>query len=261
MRTLLLLTLALPLSAFGAGRGKQKADDAPTPYSDQQDEDDRNRRELPSHSEPTRERPEETEVEQQDREISLASQDDPNIGLSGEVIAGAMLLESSRGQGVQPQFMGGLRFTWEWSRTLLTDEFWREVFFLDLAWFATSDDAAANWSQNIGTTGKDGVRDNAHFHYFTLAQALAWPIGKTPLAVFAQGGIGFGYQTSTVMAQSMANTISASRFVVQYGGGLRFRIGVTADDKIRVSFRIELTRFRRGYMDDTLVGGSLGITF
>jgi hypothetical protein len=265
MRSLLVFALAIAFSApaFAAGRGKpkQKTEDAPTPYSDQQDEEERDRRDLPDRSEATRERPHETDVEREDREISLSGQDDPNIGLSFEAIAGAMLLESSRGQGVQPQFMGGLRFTWEWSRTLLTDEFWREVFFLDLAWFATSDDATASWSDNIGTTSPDGVRDNAHFHYFTVAQAFAIPLGKTPLAVYAQGGLGFGYQTSTVMAQGMANTISAARFLVQYGAGLRFRIGMTSDDKLRLSFRIELTRFRRGYMDDTLVGGSLGLTF
>jgi hypothetical protein len=259
MRTLLVLLLVVPLAAH-AQRKKSTRDDAPTPYSEQEDEDDRNKRDLPDHSEPTRERHEETQVEQDDRMVSLASSDDPNIGLSGEIVMGAMLMQASRG-GVQPQFGWGLRFTWEWSRTLLTDEFWREVFFADVMWVWTADAWSGDSGQFIGTTGGNGVYDKANFHYFLLAPAVAWPIGKTPLAVSGQIGLGFGYQTSTVNVESVQNTISASRFVLQYGAGVRFRIGVVPDNKIRVSFRLELTRFRRGYMDDTLVGGSIGITF
>ena len=31
--------------------------------------------------------------------------------------------------------------------------------------------------------------------------------------------------------------------------------------QVRISFRIEVTRFRRSYMDDTFIGGSAGVTF
>jgi hypothetical protein len=30
---------------------------------------------------------------------------------------------------------------------------------------------------------------------------------------------------------------------------------------LRLSFRVELTRFRRGYMDDLLLAGSVGVDF
>jgi hypothetical protein len=263
MRALLVFMLVVPLAAFAAGKKKVKTqtDDTPAPYSEQSDEDDRNQRELPDKSEPTKERPEEQQVEQDDRMISLASQDDPNVGLSGELLLGTMLLESQRGSGVQPQFMIGLRFTWEWSRTLLTDEFWREVFFVDVAYFATRDDWSGSSSQIFGTSGPYGVLDKAQFHYFTLAPAVGWPFKKVPLTIYAQAGIGFGYQSSTVYVEQVANTISASRLLIQYGGGIRLRIGLTSDDKIRLAIRLELTRFRRGYMDDTFVGGGLGVVF
>ncbi len=64
--------------------------------------------------------------------------------------------------------------------------------------------------------------------------------------------------------------MAATRLVIQYGGGLRFRVPIFSDAYIqehsstevpRVSFRLEFTRLRRGYMDDTFIGGSLGMTF
>lgn len=252
VRALLVMALVCSTAAFA----QRKKEDAPIPYDDQSDDDDDRRRDLPKRSEGARERAEETEVEREDREKSLASEDDPNIGLSAEVLLGAMLLDSSRGQGVEPLFMGGLRFTWEWSRTLLFDELWREIFFADVTWFASSSRGPGGFG---GTTE---IYDSVNYHYFTIAQGFALPLGKTPLAVYAQAGIGFGYQTSSIYIQGgEPTTVSAARLVAQYGAGLRGRIGLTANDSVRLSFRLEVTRFRRAYMDDTLVGGSLGITF
>lgn len=252
MRNLLVVCLFLAASlAAAAGRSK-KDDDAPIPYDTEESDDDK-RRDLPKRSEEAPTLREETEVEQQDREISLASYDDPNIGLSGEVLLGAMLLESTRGAGggVEPIGMGGLRFTWEWSRTLLSDEFWREVFFADVTWAM---------SQTGG--GSNEIKDAIAFHYFTLAQAFAFPLGKTPFAAYAEAGIGFNYQTSALSVQGADPvTVSVARLLAQYGFGIRARVGLNPSNSVRLSFRIEVTRFRRGYMDDTLIGGSLGVTF
>jgi hypothetical protein len=256
--------LLIALFASTTALAQRKKEDQPESYSDQEEEE---KRDLPSRSEPSRERREETEVEERDREISLAASDDPNIGLSGEIVAGLFLLESSRGQGVEPLAIGGLRFTWEWSRTLLRDEFWREVFFADLTWVATSLRGSGPM------TGTNEVYDNTNYHYFTLTQGFAFPFGKTPLAAFVSSGIGIGFQTSTLYVQQVETNIAATRFVFQYGGGLRFRVALThgssaseeeharPDGWMRLSFRLELTRFRRGYMDDTLIGGSMGLTF
>lgn len=49
--------------------------------------------------------------------------------------------------------------------------------------------------------------------------------------------------------------------LLQYGLGLRGAPRLGPDGPFRISFRLELTRFRRGYMDDTFVGGSVGVAF
>ncbi len=262
MRTLLILALVASSAAYA----QKKRDDAPLPYDDQggNDDDDR-RRDLPKRSDESRDRPSETDIEREDREISLAGEDDPNIGISAEVILGANLLDSSRGQGIEPLFMGGIRVTWEWSRTLLSDEFWREVFFADVAWFGSSSSGPGGFG---GTTD---IFDSVNYHHFTLSEAFALPLGKTPLAAFVAAGIGFSYQTSAIYVMGADPTsISAVRFLLQYGGGIRARIHFISQEQYQkegyqgfpcLSFRFEVTRFRRAYMDDTFIGVSAGVTF
>ncbi|MBK7860308.1 MAG: hypothetical protein IPJ65_17200 [Archangiaceae bacterium] len=259
-RTLLVLALVGSTAAWA----QRKKDDAPLPY-DEQGEDDDKRRDLPRRSDATSEPAPEPDVESKGRRRSLASLDDPNIGLSLEVVGAALLLDSSRGQTVEGLGLGGIRVTWEWSRTFLTDEFWREIFFLDLTWFASRSSGPGGFG---GTTE---IFDSVNYHYFTLAPAFAFPLGKTPLAVYGQVGGGVNYQTSSIFVQSQDSTnISAVRFVLQYGLGLRARIHFISEESFRengytgipcLSVRLELTRFRRAYMDDTVIGGSVGITF
>ena len=261
MKRLLVMLMVVSTAAWA----QRRKEDAPIPYDDQADDDDDRRRDLPSRSEEARERAEETQVERDDREVSLASDDDPNIGLSAEVVLGAVLLDSSRAQGVEPLFMGGIRITWEWARTFLTDEFWRELFFVDVTWFGAS---------SRGPGGFGGTRDlydSTNYHNFTLAQGFALPLGKTPLAFYAQAGVGFSYQTSSIYIMGGDPTsIAGARLLAQYGLGLRARIPLVSEERFRaegyqgipcISFRLEVTRLRRAYMDDTFIGGSAGITF
>ena len=244
------VAVALPALAQRGGRAKvEDDDDKIVPYADQEDDDDR-RRELPRKSDPTPYVREETEVEKKDREESLTHLDDPNIGLAIEAIAAVMLLDSARGAVGEPRFLGGARFTWEFSR-LIPDEFVREMFFLDVMYAHTQ-----------MTEGTESIKVTTAYHYFALAPALAIPFGaKSPVAFFIQGGIGFNVQPIVVSTQGDPITLAGSKFLVQYGGGFRFRPALSAEEKVRLSFRIEFTRFRRGYMDDTLIGGSLGLSF
>ena len=247
--------LALFASSLVHAQRKTKQesdDDAPIPYSDDNRDDDE-KRNLPRRSEPTGERPDETEVEQLDRERSRANEDDPSIGISFEVLVGAMLLESSRAGGVQPSFSGGGRFTWEWTRSLLSDEFTRELGFVDLSyWYAGEGD------------GTKEVYGHTDFHYFTLAPAIAYPFGKTPFSVYGQLGIGFNFSPSSITIDNTTTHLSGTKFLFQYGLGIRARplvVNFKNGGAMRISFRFELTRFRRGYMDDTMLGGSIGVTF
>lgn len=256
-KAVVLLALFASSLAFAQRKSKQEQDDdAPIPYSDDNkgsDEDER--RKLPNKSEPTGELREETEVEQMDRERSRANEDDPTIGIGLEGVMGAMLLDSPKAGGVQPLFAGGVRFTWEFTRTLSSDEFIKELGFVDVLYEYTS------WAD-----GTKEVHGNTAFHYFTLAPAIALPLGKSPFSAYAQVGVGFNYNPSSITIDDTTTNLNGSKFLLQYGIGLRARpLVIAPNDKsnfsMRISFRFELTRFRRGYMDDTMVGGSVGLTF
>ena len=84
------------------------------------------------------------------------------------------------------------------------------------------------------------------------------------MAAFAQLGLGFNYTYSVLTVEGNQTTLSGVKFLFQYGLGLRFRpaiVTINGKDVLRLSFRIEVTRFLRGYMSDTFLGGSLGLTF
>jgi hypothetical protein len=251
--TALFMALLLAIPAFAAAPRKPKVeedDDKPIPYSEQEEDDDR-RRDLPRKSDATPSVREETEIEKKDREETLTHLDDPNIGLAVELVAGVMLLDASRGVVGEARFLGGARFTWEFAR-LIPDEFVREMFFLDVMYAYTEQ-----------TEGTEAIWVNTNYHYVAIAPALALPFGaKSPAAFFIQGGFGFNVQPIVVSSQADQQTMLAgTKFLFQYGGGFRFRPALVSDEKVRLSFRIEFTRFRRGYMDDTFLGGSMGLSF
>jgi hypothetical protein len=241
----MLLAAGLAVPAWA----QRDRDNEAIPYSEQVEDEDR-RRELPRKSEATPYLREETEVEQKDREESLTHEDDPNVGVAIELVAGVMLLDASRGVVGEARFLGGGRFTWEYGR-LIPDEFVREMFFLDVMYAYTQI-----------TEGTEAISVNTNYHYFTIAPALAIPFGpKSPAAFFIQGGFGFNVQPIVVNTQTDALQLAGTKVLMQYGAGFRFRPALVADEKVRLSFRIEFTRFRRGYMDDTFIGGSMGLSF
>lgn len=252
---------------LAAGQVRAQSDEGAIPYSNDESEDERNRRELPKNSDASGNVREETEIESQEREESLAAIDDPSIGLSAELIFGVVLLDASRGSSstFDTRGMAGVRFTWEWSRALFSDELYRELFFVDVDWrhAATSEGTAL-------------INATSNYHYLSLAPAIAVPFGsKSPVSFFAQLGLGVSINPSVVVINQKDNPITSTKFLLQYGLGLRFRpLVITwgrkakansdfegAADGMRVSFRIEVTRFRRGYIDDTFLGSSLGVTF
>ncbi len=243
-RLLGVLVMLAPLCAWA-----QRSDDAPIPYDDDDEVPAQVHRRAPR-------RPREQVREEDEEDTAYAERtgrkDDPNVGLSGEFVAGAMLLESSRGALVDPQFMVGVRVTWEFGR-LMSDEFLREMFFADIGWqyTATQDGTAA-------------VHADTSLHYFTVAPAVAWRFGQSPVAAFAQLGLGFNSTSSVLRVNNAPMDLSGVKFLFQYGLGLRFRpaiVSVKGKDVLRLSFRIEVTRFLREYMSDTFLGGSLGLTF
>lgn len=242
-RTLLAVALVASMSAFA------QDDDAAIPYGDDDSSDLVKQKEKKSKKKRRAEEIREEDEEEKEGEEPLANLDDPNIGIGGEILSGVALLDSAKG-GVDPRYYFGLRFTWEFGR-LIPDEFLREMFFMDLTWtYAATKE---------GTTQ---VNVDTHLHDFTLAPAFALPFGaKSPIAVYAQLGLGFDYSYSVAKIDQQTVTLGGTKFLFQYGLGIRGRPAVVADGTVRIQFRVEVTRFVRGYMHDMYIGGGIGMIF
>jgi hypothetical protein len=244
-RLLPLLLGALVLSSPALA---QDEDDAPLEYPDDDDTRDTPRKLPRRSSDPTADydrMAEEREAEDFER---LAGTDDPNKGFAGELILGSMLLESSRGRFADPTFSLGLRFTWEFGR-ILNNEPLRETLWADVRWMMAGSSA--------GTTLINGSSRN---HYFSVAPAYEFVFGAEKLyGVFGQLGGGFAFQTTSLTIGEEKTAVKGMKPLLQYGVGFRGRPRLS--EKVSLAFRVELMRFRRGYMDDTFVGGSVGTAF
>ncbi len=244
MRTLLAVILTVSMVSFA-----QSDDDAPIPYGDGDDATDKVTPRKAKKKKSRRTEIREEDEEEKAGEESLANVDDPNIGIGGQIMMGVAFLDSAR-SGVDPRYYFGLRFTWEFGR-LIPDEYVREMFFMDLMWtYAATKEGTAQ------------VNVDTHLHNFTVAPAFALPFGnKSPIAAYAQVGLGFDYSYSVTKIDAQTITLGGTKFLFQYGLGIRGRPAVSADGTIRIEFRIELTRFIRGYLHDMYLGGGLGMVF
>ncbi|MCU0699881.1 MAG: porin family protein [Myxococcaceae bacterium] len=241
-----LLALSLGLLIALPALAQKKDDDAPLPYDDDgaAGDDAPARPKKSRKSERLREEDEDAEA----RDERLADTDDPNYGVGGEVGAGLMLFDASRGGLGDPRFSFGVRFTWEWGR-LIPDEYLREMFFADVQWrFGVTQDGTAQ------------VSSWASQHYFTVAPAVVWPISKV-FGLYGQLGLGVNANFTGVRVDQNEVQLQGARFLFQYGVGLRGRPALTEDESVRLTWRVEITRYLRGYMHDTCFGAGVGVLF
>lgn len=246
-RLLLLLLGALTLSAPALAQDEDE--DAPLAYPDDEEETEARPRKLPRRSDPTADYDRmQDERDAEDEFERMAGDDDPNKGFAGEVILGAMLLESSRGSFADPTAGLGLRFTWEYGR-ILNNERLRETLWADVRWMMAGQ-----------TTGTELIKGSSRNHYFSIAPAYEYVFGEEKaFGVFGQLGGGLSFQSTSITIGDKVTPVKGLKPLLQYGMGFRGRPRLS--DKMCLAFRLELMRFRRGYMDDTFVGGSIGTAF
>ncbi len=249
-RRLLLFLGALALSTPALAQDEDE--DAPLAYPDdeeEEDEEDARPRQLPRRSDPTADYDRmKDEAEDDDEFEYLARGDDPNRGFAGELILGAMLLESSQGKFADPTPSFGLRFTWEYGR-ILNNEPLRETLWADIRWMMAGKSA-----------GTELINGSSRNHYFSVAPAYEYVFGETKaFGIFGQLGGGFAYQSTSLTIGTEVTAVKGIKPLIQYGMGFRGRPRLS--DTMSLAFRVEVMRFRRGYMDDTFVGGSIGTAF
>lgn len=181
----------------------------------------------------------------------MARMDDPNTGVAFEVLGGAMFLSSARGQqlGDILPAIGG-RFTWEYGR-LLNVEPLREALWFDV-----------RYTYAGMREGTQLIVGDTRLHYATIAPAYELTFGEgSDYGVYAQVGGGIAYEHTTLEIGGKLTPLDEIKPLIQYGVGLRGRTKLSSESNVRLAWRVELMRFRRGYMDDTFLGASLGTAF
>lgn len=73
--------------------------------------------------------------------------------------------------------------------------------------------------------------------------------------------MGFNVDYSVLHLDANSTSLTGTKFLFQYGLGLRGRPAVVANGTVRLEFRVELTRFIRGYMHDMYIGAGMGMAF
>lgn len=230
-------------------------DDAPYAYPDEEerpkreDTSRRRRAEPKDTTDDFRQVSEEGDEEEKDYD-RLAGLDDPNTGIAFEALGGAMLLSSPRGQLADALPAVGGRFTWEYGR-LLNVEALREALWLDV-----------QYTHAGVREGTKLIVGDTRLHYFSVAPAyeLTFP-GSPDYGFYLQAGGGIVYQHTALEVGGTATPVTGIKSLIQYGVGLRGRSKLSSESNVRLAWRIELMRFRRGYLDDTFLGASLGTAF
>ena len=228
-------------------------EDAPYAYPDEEkseEESPRRRRAQPRDTTDDFRRTSEEEDQEDEDFDRMARLDDPNTGIAFEVLGGAMLLSSAKGQfaDVLPAFGG--RFTWEYGR-LLNVEALREALWFDV-----------RYTYAGMREGTKLIIGDTQLHYASIAPAYELTFGQSKdYGAYVQVGGGIAYAHTSLAVGDKLTTVDGLKSLVQYGVGLRGRTKLSADSNVRLAWRIELMRFRRGYLDDTFLGASLGTAF
>ncbi len=248
-RTASLLFLGILL----AGADAFAQDDEPIPYPDDVPRTNaQGLRELPRHSaeEDLGDLRHEVDWEDDEGPQSLARLDDPNLGVGGELLGGLLMMDRSHAGAPAPRFAWGARFNWEFGR-LISDDLLHEALFADVTWL-----------YGASREGTQRIFADAHHHYFTVAPAFEVHVDEAKAwGFFAQVGFGMTYQLSALQHDGSQTQIAGLKPAIQYGVGFRGRPLLSEDGLLRLAVRVELTRFRRGYLDDTLIAAGLGASF
>jgi hypothetical protein len=232
------IALALAALLFLAGGRALAQDDEPIPYPE----------DFPG-LEPLRDNPAIT-PEPEEPTPSLAGRDDPSRGFGQDLLAGVLLLDRAHAGTFAPRFAWGTRFNWELGR-LFPDGLVRDSLFADVTWI-----------YGASREGTQLIFDDTHYHYFTAAPAWEVHVDKARnWAFFGQLGAGVAYEASWLRSGSTDFQVSGVKPALQYGLGFRGRPLLVPSTGLRLSLRLELTRYRRGYMDDTLFAASAGASF
>ena len=191
----------------------------------------------------------EEELSEEKKPESLSSLDDPHVGLSAEAAVSLAFLSNSNGAGLAPSAGIGLRVDWSVGRlwTDPADEFWKYALLAEVAYdYVGQSDGTQSISTSVG------------YHFVNLRGLFGYPVKDFFLVYGALGG-GFTVESLSYDVQGTKTGLTGTKPDLDYGLGGRFRWAV--NPSVSVSARLELMRFRRGYLDDTFATLTAGADF
>jgi len=178
---------------------------------------------------------------------SLAAADEPGHAVAAELMLGAYFLHSPL-PGVETRFTMGLNVSWGAGRYLFSPEweFFHNNLFLEVSYLATK-----------ASVGTESVQVTSWYHTLSLAILFGYPLD--PLLFYAKVGPSMTITPITYDVQGSLTSFSGLKGGVVYGVGVRTNYYV--NDNIGIAGRIEIVRFRRGYLDDTMLAFGVGAAF
>jgi hypothetical protein len=212
-------------------------------------EENSQRRDPQSKHKRTKDSTAEEELAEEKKPESLSRLDDPHIGLSAEAAFSMALLNKSNGPGYNASGGFGLRVDWSvgrlWSDP--ADEFWKFALLAELAYDYVG-----------GSEGTQAISTSTGYHFINLRGLFGWPVKDFFLIYGALGG-GLTVESIGYNVQGTQTSLTGTKPDFDYGAGGRFRFAL--NPSVAISGRLELMRFRRGYLDDTFFSLTVGADF
>jgi hypothetical protein len=182
-----------------------------------------------------------------EKDEALAGEDEPGHSIAAELVFGPIFL-SNPVKGVTTRGTMGLAVTYGLGRAIFSPEweFLHNNLFLELSYLATK--------QTVGTSS---VQVGAWTHYLSFEVLFGYPF--TPVLLYAKIGPALMIMPVSYDVQGQVSGVTGVKAGLVYGIGGRTNIYI--GDHVGFAARIEVIRYRRGYLDDTLLIFGVGIAF
>ncbi len=184
-------------------------------------------------------------------DVRLALIDEPGNGFAVELVGGALMLDSAIGElQPTPTFAGGIHATWQLGRVFRPEnDFLHRGLWLDVSYLYTG-----------GSGGTRDVSVASSYHHVSAAALVGAPLELKGLQMlfYGKAGPAMFIMPFRYSIQGVDTDFTGVRGGLAYGAGIR---GVYYFGKVGIAARVELLRYRRSYLDDSMRGGGLGVAF
>lgn len=182
----------------------------------------------------------------------MAWEDEKGLGLGVELMLGLALVDQGTG-GSSACFGFGLDVDWKLGHLFAPEnELLYRGLLVEFSYLHASDSAGTNWVQVNGS-------------YHNLAAAILFGYPFTHVLVYGKLGPGLFIMPVEYDVKSTYDGASDLTSFTGVKGGIVYGVGARADlmlgETLGLASRLEIIRYRRGYLDDTMFLAGVGAVF